>query len=166
MSSNPVNGVANPAQNGDYTPLRAQFPDGIKTSGQHAPYYEELRSYEEFPEEIAGPTVWKAGEYQDDPERWTHQLTEREINEIGNAADRFKAAGLPLLNISKVLINVGFSKPLHILTISIQEEFALPEMSGYLESIREDLINGKGFVLFKGLPVTEWNRYKTAIAYV
>lgn len=108
MSSNSVNGFANPAQNGDYTPLRAQFPDGIKTSGQHAPYYDELRSYEDFPEEITGPTVWKAAEYQDNPERWTHQLTEQEINEISKAADHFKASGLPLLNISKVFCsNVG-----------------------------------------------------------
>lgn len=110
MSSNSVNGFANPAQNGDYTAIRAQFPDGIKTSGQHAPYYDELRSYEDFPEEITGPTVWKAAEYQDNPEQWTHQLTEPEVNEISNAADQFKASGLPLLSISKVFCNIGSLK--------------------------------------------------------
>ncbi len=102
MSSSSVNGFANAAQNDDYTPVRAQFSDGIKTSGQHAPYYDELRTYEEFPEEITEPTVWKADEYQDNPERWTHQLTEKEINEISEAADNFKASGLPLLDISEV----------------------------------------------------------------
>jgi hypothetical protein len=37
------------------------FPDGIKTSGQHEPLYDQLRSYSEFPKEITGvrtlPTV-------------------------------------------------------------------------------------------------------------
>ena len=107
MSSNSVNGFVNPPPNGDYTPLRAQFPDGIKVSGQHSPCYDELRSYENFPEEITGPTVWKAEEYQDSPERWTHQLTEQEIKEISEAADNFKAAGIPLLDISKVFSKVG-----------------------------------------------------------
>ena len=42
----------------------------------------------------------------------------------------------------------------------------MPHLSRYIESVREELINGKGFILFKGLPVTEWSRYKTGIAYL
>lgn len=42
----------------------------------------------------------------------------------------------------------------------------LPQLSKYIESVREELINGKGFILFKGLPITEWSRYKTGIAYL
>lgn len=101
MSTNLVNGFSNLAPS-EYTPLSGHFPDGIKTSGQHAPYYAELRSYEEFPKEITGPTVWKAEEYQNSPERWTHHLTKEEIKEISDAAEKFKAAEIPLLNISKV----------------------------------------------------------------
>ena len=82
--------------------LRSIFPDGIKTSGQHPPIYEQLRSYEDFPEEIIGPTVWNAEDYRNNPERWTHWLSEDEIAELSDAADGFKAASIPLTGISKV----------------------------------------------------------------
>ena len=82
--------------------LRSIFPDGIKTSGQHPPIYEQLRSYEEFPEEIIGPTVWNAEDYRNNPERWTHWLSEDEIAELSDAANKFKAASIPLTGISKV----------------------------------------------------------------
>jgi len=39
-------------------------------------------------------------------------------------------------------------------------------MSGYLESIRRELLDGKGFILFKGFPVEEWGNHKSAIAYM
>ena len=77
-------------------------PEYIKTSGQHPPIYEQLRSYEVFPEEITGPTVWDAAEYKSSPERWTHWLTEDEIRELSDAADKFSAASIPLTSISKV----------------------------------------------------------------
>ena len=83
-------------------PWKDIFPDGIKTSGQHSPVYKDLRPYEEFPEEINGPTLWKAEDYKDNPERWTHYFTEKEIAELSEAADDFKAAGIPLIGISKV----------------------------------------------------------------
>ena len=78
------------------------FPDGIKTSGQHPPLYDELRSFEDFPKEIVGPTVWKVEEYVDAPERWVHRFTEEEIMEMSIAADSFLAQGTPLTGISKV----------------------------------------------------------------
>lgn len=82
--------------------LKETFPDGIKTSGQHNPVYEELRLYDDFPDEINGPTLWKADDYRNNPERWTHYFTDEEIAEMSDAADKFKAAALPLTGISKV----------------------------------------------------------------
>ena len=84
--------------------LRLVFPDGIKTSGQHPPLYEQLRSYDDFPEEITGATVWDAEDYKRNPERWTHWLTENEIEELSEAADEFRAATIPLTGISKVCL--------------------------------------------------------------
>ena len=81
---------------------RSKPPEYIKTSGQHPPIYEQLRSYEAFPKEIIGPTVWDANDYKSAPERWTHWLTEDEISELSDAADKFGAASLPLTDISKV----------------------------------------------------------------
>lgn len=32
--------------------------------------------------------------------------------------------------------------------------------------IRNDLLNGKGFILLKGFPVQMWGKYKSAVAYM
>lgn len=81
---------------------KAIFPDGIRTSGQHPPQYNQLQPYSSFPEEITGPTVWTAEHYANNPERWTHHFTEEEIAEMSDAADQFIAAGNPLTGITKV----------------------------------------------------------------
>ena len=39
-------------------------------------------------------------------------------------------------------------------------------MSGLLESVRSELLNGKGFILFKGFPVEVWGNAKSAVAYM
>jgi hypothetical protein len=81
---------------------RSIFPDGIRTSGQHPPLYEALRPYADFPQEISGPTVWKAEDYINHPERWVHAFTDEEIEELSQTTDRFIASGSPLTGISKV----------------------------------------------------------------
>jgi hypothetical protein len=81
---------------------RSIFPDGIKTSGQHPPLYDLIRPFSEFPPEITGPTVWKAEDYKNNPERWTHRFNGDEVVELGEAADRFMDAGIPLTGIRKV----------------------------------------------------------------
>lgn len=123
------------------------FPDGIKTSGQHPPLYDLLHPYEDFPKEIVGPTVWKAEDYKNNPERWTHPFSDDEIAELDKAADAFLAAGHPLTAISKDL-------------------FPLPELSKRMTALRNELLNGKGFILFKGFPVQKWGVHKSAVAYM
>ena len=80
----------------------AIFPDGIRTSGQHPPLYEELHPFEDFPEELTGPTVWKAADYVNASEQWIHPFAEEELAEMSHAADAFIASGAPLTGISKV----------------------------------------------------------------
>ncbi|MCJ1327306.1 hypothetical protein MMC10_003974 [Thelotrema lepadinum] len=123
------------------------FPDGIRTSGQHPPLYEKLKSYEEFPEQITGSTVWKKEDYVDNPERWVHRFSKEEATELGAAADAFMASGTPLTGITK-------------------DNFQLPKMAGFLSAIRAELLNGKGFILFKDFPVQEWGNHKSAVAYM
>ena len=84
---------------------RSIFPDGIKTSGQHPPLYHQISPYHDFPSHIIGPTVWDADDYKNNPERWTHWFTDEEIAEMGEAADDFKSAGIPLTGISKVILH-------------------------------------------------------------
>lgn len=87
----------------DYrNPSPKVFPDGIKTAGQHAPLPDLIQPYSAFPKEITGPTVWKADDYKNNPERWTHPFSEDELNEISDAADAFIKSETPLTGISKV----------------------------------------------------------------
>jgi len=126
---------------------KAIFPDGIKTSGQHPPLADELRPYEDFPSQIEGPTVWEAKDYRDNLERWVHRFSDGEIVELSKAADDFISTGTPLTGITK-------------------SNFHLPELSNLITAIRSELLNGKGFILFKGFPVQEWGNHKSAVAYM
>ncbi|OQD60326.1 hypothetical protein PENPOL_c024G07409 [Penicillium polonicum] len=123
------------------------FPDGLKTSGQHPPIYSLVRPYADFPKTHTGPTVWKAEDYQEHPELWTHPFTAEEVAEISDAADQFTQTGTPLTGISMA-------------------NFPLPNLSQRLEELRQDLINGKGFFRFRGLPVQKWDLQKCATAYM
>ena len=81
---------------------KSLFPDGLKTSGQHNPIYSQLTPPAQFPKEISGPTVWRAEDYRDHPERWTHVFSKEEIAELGAAADEFIRGGRPLTAMAKV----------------------------------------------------------------
>jgi len=35
-----------------------------------------------------------------------------------------------------------------------------------LTDIRTEILNGKGFILFKGFPVKQWGLHKSAVAYL
>ncbi|KAJ5088356.1 hypothetical protein N7456_011972 [Penicillium angulare] len=123
------------------------FPDGLRTTGQHAPLYDHIVPFDKFPKQITGPTVWNPEEYRSKPEKWTHQFSPEQIEELSSAADAFLESKTPLTGISK-------------------NNFRVPVLAPYLETLRLDLINGKGFILFKGFPVQKWGNHKSAVAYM
>ncbi|PKY06090.1 taurine catabolism dioxygenase TauD, TfdA family protein [Aspergillus campestris IBT 28561] len=123
------------------------FPDGLKTTGQHAPLYDHLVPFEKFPKKIEGPTVWDPEDYRNTPERWTHRFSPEEIEELSVASDNFLNNKIPLTGISK-------------------SNFPLPNLAGHLDQLRADLVDGKGFILFKGFPVEKWGNHKSAVAYM
>lgn len=47
-----------------------------------------------------------------------------------------------------------------------QESFPLSNLACFLQTLRAELLKGKGFILFKGLPVKEWGNHKSAVAYM
>ncbi|EIW73072.1 hypothetical protein TREMEDRAFT_59233 [Tremella mesenterica DSM 1558] len=123
------------------------FPDGLKTSGQHPGIYELIPPYEEWPKSVSGPTLWKAEDYQNSPEKWTKPFTPEEIKELGEAADKFMASGMPLTGMK-------------------QELFPLPILGPYFKELRKEILDGRGFVLFRNVPVREWGNHKSAVAYM
>ena len=123
------------------------FPDGLKTSGQHGPVHSRLRPYADFPKEVSGATVWEAQDYCDNPERWTHTFSAEEIAELSRAADDFIASRAPLTGMTKAL-------------------FPLPKLEVFFRAVRNEILNGKGFILLKGIPVEDWGLEKSATAYM
>lgn len=108
---------------------------------------ETVLPYDQYPKRVQGPKLWRRDDYQTNPERWIHDWTSTEIQQIETAAKAYQQTGLPLTAITK-------------------ETFKLPaELANFLHEAREDLLNGKGFVLFKGLPVHEWTVELSATAF-
>lgn len=123
------------------------FEGSANIHSQHDQLKETITPYESYPKEVTGARLWTRDDYQNNPGRWVHDWTEDELSQIEVATDNFAKTGLQLTAITK-------------------ETFQLPSpIARYLATVREDLLNGKGFVLFKGLPVRKWSVVKCAIAY-
>jgi hypothetical protein len=71
----------------------------------------------------------------------------REIGEIAAAVRAFQESGAALSSISP-------------------GEFPLPRLGPLLRSILAELLEGRGFVLLRGLPVARWTKEEQAIAYM
>ncbi|PWN50702.1 Clavaminate synthase-like protein [Violaceomyces palustris] len=122
----------------------------VLTSGQHDAIPELLTPYEELPKEITGPTVWKAEDYRGEENRhkWVHIWTEQEIKQLEDASNLWLLSGRELGEIER-------------------STFPLPEsLTKTLLDLRDRLVNGVGFYLFKGLPVRRWGPHLSAIAYL
>lgn len=75
---------------------------------------------------------------------WIHEFTAAQIAELKNVADA--SAKRNIANLSAT-------------------DFALPVLDPVLRRIREDIVNGRGFALLRGLPVADWRREQIAVAY-
>ena len=42
----------------------------------------------------------------------------------------------------------------------------MPKLEAFFGAVRREILDGKGFILFKGIPVREWGLQKSATAYV
>lgn len=79
------------------------FPDGLRTTGQNPPLYELIRPFSDFPKEIKGVTAWDKEDYSGENEsKWKRHFTPEEIEELGEAADKYLESGRPLTAMCKV----------------------------------------------------------------
>ncbi len=99
----------------------------------------------DLPPEIHHAAAW----YGPDMARrtdWLVQLTDPEIAEVETAIKRFAATARDIVTIRR-------------------DEFPLPTLSARLQSSLEEVLNGRGFVLLRGLPIERWTRYEAALAF-
>ncbi|KAJ1022344.1 hypothetical protein NDA13_005254 [Ustilago tritici] len=120
------------------------------TSGQHDAIPSLLTTYSELPKQIAGPTVWDAASYSGEANRskWVHTFTETEIAQLESASQLWLESGRELGEVER-------------------STFPLPsDLVATLTQLRERLVKGHGFYLFKGLPTKRWGNRLSAIAYL
>ena len=97
-------------------------------------------------EPVAGPGVWYGGALarRDD---WSRPFAADELDEIARAVHAFRNAGASPAELSP-------------------ERFPLPRFGPVLRQILGELLEGRGFILLRGLPVEQMTREEQAIAYL
>ena len=88
---------------------------------------------------------WTAADMQDES-RWTEQLTAAEVREIDEAIAHARARSADFLQIGKA-------------------DFPLPTLGPRLARIERELIEGRGFVLIRGLPRERHDNDALCLAY-
>jgi hypothetical protein len=104
-----------------------------------------LISIDDLPREIRGPSAWYGPDLAARGD-WIEELTETEILEIDAAAERLTNAEIDIPSVR-------------------QQDFPLPNFGPRLRRMLEHVLNGRGFVLLRRLPVEHWSQRKTAMAY-
>lgn len=99
----------------------------------------------ELPEEIRTPAAWYGPEMARRTD-WIVQLTEPDLAEI-------EAALKPLVAANRDIVTVQ------------REDFPLPTLGARLQTVLHEVLNGRGFVLLRGLPIERMTRYEAALAF-
>ena len=97
------------------------------------------------PEVLETSCEWSAADVAD-PARWTEVLTPKEVSEIDDAIQYARTKSNDFLQIGK-------------------EDFPLPTLGERLVRIEHDLMNGRGFVLIRGLPRERYDNDQMCLAY-
>jgi hypothetical protein len=97
-------------------------------------------------EPVSGKGVWYGRDLarRDD---WIRRFSADELAEIGAAVDRFRRTGRALPAMTR-------------------DDFPLPKFGRVLREILGELLEGRGFILLRGLPVERMTREEQAIAYL
>ena len=91
------------------------------------------------------PTAWSGREMAANDD-WIFPLTAARLAELEAAIEAVRARGLGILEIGR-------------------DDFPLPRLGPELAELAEELIDGRGFVLIRGLPVARLGHEASAIAY-
>jgi hypothetical protein len=93
---------------------------------------------------VEGPSAWIGAELARRPEQWVYTLSTAEIGEVEGEVARLRGRDLAGLT---------------------RADFSLPTLAPVLDGMREDVLNGRGFVLIRGLPVEGRPSEDNAMAY-
>ena len=97
-------------------------------------------------QEIAGASAWYGRDLAQTDE-WIYGLSRADIDEIESAMRASEQAGVALAALDA-------------------DAFPLPQLGSRLQSIRDELLVGRGFALLRGLPVARYTIAEAARAYL
>lgn len=100
----------------------------------------------EMPPEVDDRSAWYGSGIADDTD-WVEQISEDEIGEVEAAVEHLERSGVEIEKITA-------------------EELPLPAFAPRLRAILDEVLNGRGFVLMKRLPVERWSRRQAALAFL
>nr|WP_070960943.1 TauD/TfdA family dioxygenase [Hyphomonas sp. Mor2] len=95
---------------------------------------------------IESPAAWRGADIRSRQADWLETLSPGDLAEIEAATDHALQSGLDLSAVSK-------------------RTFHLPNLGAKIEDWRREISTGRGFVVVRGLPVSDWGEEKSAYAY-
>ena len=95
---------------------------------------------------IEGPSAWVGADMRGREADWSYRLSPPEIVEIETAVQGVQARGLDIADIRR-------------------EDFPLPTLGPVLDRLRAEVLEGRGFVLLRGMPVEDRPIAESATAY-
>jgi hypothetical protein len=95
---------------------------------------------------IKGPSAWIGAEMRQREAEWSYRLSPLEVSEIEAALAAVRKRGLDIADIRR-------------------EDFPLPMLGPVLDRLRAEVLDGRGFVLLRGMPVEDRPIAESATAY-
>jgi hypothetical protein len=95
---------------------------------------------------VAGPGAWYGRELARRGD-WIRTFSAAEVREIEAAVRGVQRAQVPFTSLTSLT-------------------FPLPTLGPVLRQVLAELLDGRGFILLRGLPVADWSREEQAIAYL
>lgn len=98
------------------------------------------------PSPIGGPAAWRGADMAARSD-WIHYFTPADLEELDTAVRAHMAAGREMAEISSTT-------------------FHLPRLGSVLARVLDDLLDGRGFMMLRGLPVGRYTTEEAAVAYL
>ena len=99
-----------------------------------------------MPPEVRDRSAWYGADLAQSQD-WIQRLSQAEIAEVERAVERLEEAQVGLTTISAANV-------------------PLPTLGVRLRGLLDEVLNGRGFVLIKGLPIERWSKRQAAIAFL
>jgi len=96
-------------------------------------------------QKLVDPAGWTAAELAANDD-WIYEMSDAEIDELRRAVAEVQRRGLDILDITR-------------------EDFPLPRFDAGLRMLYDELLQGRGFFLLRGLPIAEFDKTQAGIAF-